>query len=140
MDDALLVRRFDGVDDLVRDGQRLVERQRSLRQALCERRPLDELHHEGRCATRLLESVHLCDVRVVERGQQLGLALEARQALAIGGEKARENLHRDIAIELRVAGPIHLPHAASAYCAEDLVGSEAGTGVEGHLTDGEVGL
>ena len=39
MDDALLVRRFERVGDLPRDGQRLVERDRPARDALGERRP-----------------------------------------------------------------------------------------------------
>ena len=46
MDDALLVRGFERLGDLPRDRQRLVERNRPPRDAVGERRSLDELHHE----------------------------------------------------------------------------------------------
>ena len=46
MDDALLVRRFERLGDLLRDRQRLVERNRPLRDAVGQRRPLDQLHHQ----------------------------------------------------------------------------------------------
>ena len=46
MDDALLVRRFERLGDLPRDRQRLVERNRALRDAIGERRPLDQFQDE----------------------------------------------------------------------------------------------
>jgi hypothetical protein len=46
MDDALLVRRFERVSDLLRDGQRLGDRDRPARHALCEVLALDEFHHK----------------------------------------------------------------------------------------------
>ncbi len=48
MDDALLVRRLEGVADLPADAHRLVERNRSLGDAIRQRRPLDELEDERR--------------------------------------------------------------------------------------------
>ena len=48
MDDALLVRRFEGGADLPADAHRLVERNRSLRDAIRERWSLDELQDERR--------------------------------------------------------------------------------------------
>ena len=47
MDDALLVRGFEGVGDLPRDGQRVVHRQRLAGDAFGERLALDQLHHQG---------------------------------------------------------------------------------------------
>ena len=46
MNDAVLVRGFERLGDLLRDRQRLVERNRPLRDAVGERRSLDQLHHE----------------------------------------------------------------------------------------------
>ena len=46
MDDPLLVRRRQRLGDLLRDWQRLVERNRSARDAVSEVFALDELHHE----------------------------------------------------------------------------------------------
>ena len=45
---------------------------------------------------------------------------------------AREDLDRDIAVQLRVARPIHLAHAASADHREDFVGADAIAGLEAH--------
>ena len=76
---------------------------------------LDELHDQrATCRRPSLEAVDLRDVRVVERGERLRLALEAHQAIRIAGERRRQHLDGDVAIELRVAGAIHLAHAARA--------------------------
>ena len=48
MDDALLVRGFERLGDLPRDGQRLVERDRPARDALGQVFALDELHDQAR--------------------------------------------------------------------------------------------
>ena len=52
MDDAVLVRRLERLGDLARDRQRFVERNRAVRDAIGERRPLDELQDERLDAVR----------------------------------------------------------------------------------------
>ena len=47
MDDALLVRRFERLGDLLRDGQRLIDGNRPLRDAVGQRRSLDQLHDQS---------------------------------------------------------------------------------------------
>ena len=47
VDDPLLVRGFERLGDLLRDGQRVVERHGSARDALRQIVAFDELHHEG---------------------------------------------------------------------------------------------
>ena len=67
------------------------------------------------------------DVRMVERGEQLRLALEARQALRVLRRTAAgSTLMRDLAAEPRVARAVDLAHAARAERRHDLVGSEPG--------------
>jgi hypothetical protein len=56
----------------------------------------------------------LRDVRMVERGQRLRLALEAGHALRIAGELVGENFQRDVTVELGVARAVDLPHSAFA--------------------------
>ena len=58
---------------------------------------------------------------MVERGQHLRLAREARQALGVAREELRQDLQRDVAIEFGVAGAIDLAHTAFAKLVEDLV-------------------
>ena len=53
MDDALLVRGFERVGDLLRDRQRFVERDRAARDALRQILALDEFHHERGAAPDL---------------------------------------------------------------------------------------
>ena len=62
----------------------------------------------------VLEAVDRRDVRMVERGEDLRLALEAREPLGIARERVGQNLQRDVAVELGVAGPIDLAHPAGA--------------------------
>ena len=83
MDDPLLVRGLERLGDLLRDRQRLVDRNRALCNSVGERRPLDQLHHERTDAVGLLQAVDLRDVRMIQRRQRLGFALEARQPLGI---------------------------------------------------------
>ena len=71
-------------------------------QPLGEVLALDELHDEGADAARLLEAVDRGDVRVLELGEELRLALEAREALGVGGERLGQDLDRDLALQLRV--------------------------------------
>src|SRR5687767_8995481 len=49
-----------------------------------KRRTLDELQHQRRPAVALLESVDSADVRVIQRGERLGFALESGDPLGIG--------------------------------------------------------
>ena len=75
MDDPLLVRGFERLGDLLRDGQCFVDRDRASRDALREILALDEFHHERRDAAALFEPVDAGDVRMVQRGEGLGFAL-----------------------------------------------------------------
>ena len=56
---------------------------------------------------------------MIQGGQNLGFALEAREALGIGGDGLGQHLDRHLAAELRVLGPIDLPHTAFAQLGGD---------------------
>jgi hypothetical protein len=58
--------------------------------------------------------VQRADVRVVEGGDALRLALEAGTELRVGRQLRRQQLERDLAIEARVARAVNLAHAARA--------------------------
>ena len=62
---------------------------------------------------------------MIERGQDLRLALEARQALGIRGKCFGKNLQRDVALQAGVARTVDLTHAAGAEDCADLIDSEA---------------
>ena len=125
MHDAALVRGFERVGDLARNRQRFVQRNGSLRDAIGERRAVDQFEDERPYVGRVLpfrpadhrrffDPVDLRDVRMVERGQHLRLALKSRDAIGIGRKELREYFYGDIAIQPRIARTIHLAHAAGA--------------------------
>jgi hypothetical protein len=58
---------------------------------------------------------------VIERGQNLRFALETEQTVFILGEERREDLDRDVAIELAVARAVHLAHATAAKEIDDRI-------------------
>jgi hypothetical protein len=105
---------------------------------LGERDALHELHDERANAARLLEPVHLRDVRMIERREDLRLPLEAREPLRVGRQRLGEHLDRDLAIEPGVARPVDLAHAPLTDGREDFVRTDATAGGERH--GGEAGL
>ena len=79
-----------------------------------------------------LEAVNGRDVRMVQRGEDFRFTLKAGDSLRVCGERLRQDLDGDIAIELRVARSVHLAHAAFADVRGDFVNAEACAGGEGH--------
>ncbi len=75
-----------------------------------------------------LTLLSLPDVRVVQRREDLGFALEASQPLGVVGEQVGQDLERHVAVELGVAGAVDLTHAAGADLGGDGVGTEGGAG------------
>src|SRR5262245_21686457 len=69
---------------------------------------------------------------MIERREHLRLAREPRATVGIGGERVRQDLQRDVAIQLRVAGPIHFAHTTRAEQADHLIAAEPRAGREGH--------
>ena len=70
---------------------------------------------------------------MVERGEHPRLALEARETIRIGGKGGGKDLDRDVAIELRVTGPVDLAHSACPDWTDDLVGVEPRPGDQWHV-------
>ena len=65
MNDPLLVRRFEGFGDLPGDGERFVDRDRPLRDAVRQRRPLDQFEDQRPDALSLFQPVDAPDVGMV---------------------------------------------------------------------------
>src|SRR5450759_2759487 len=80
----------------------------------------------------VFEPVDVADVRMVERRQHLRFTAQARESIGIGGERVRQNLQRDVAIELGIPRAVDLAHAARANERQDFVYAETGAGCEGH--------
>ena len=67
-----------------------------------------------------------------QRRDRFRLALEARQRIGIVRDGLRQDLDRDVAVELPVPRLVHLAHAARAERRQDLVGAEFRAGRETH--------
>ena len=127
--------RLERLGDLPRDRQRLVQRNRALRDPIGQRRAHRRapVRRAPSCRLqRLFEAVDRRDVGMIQRRQELRLALEAREAVRIGGEELGQDFQRDVAIEPRVARAIHLAHAARADGDDDLVSAEPCSGTHCH--------
>ena len=106
----------------------------------CPRRPasrrgLDQFEPERLHAIRFFEAVDCGDVRMVERGQQLRLTLETGDAIRITCEGFRQDLQRDLAIQLNIARAIDLAHSARPKGGENLVRAEARPIGQGHESE-----
>ena len=62
---------------------------------------------------------------MAERGQRARLADEARPAVDVQRDRHRKHLQCDVSLEARVAGAVHLPHAATTDERADLVDAES---------------
>ena len=109
MDDALLVRGFDAVDDLAQDRYRVANAHRS-----AQRFAFDVLHHQ----VVRRHVVQMTDVGVIQRRNRPRLAGEPF------GELDVRYLDRDVAVQPRIVGAIDLAHAAFTDGRLDLVGAE----------------
>ena len=140
MDDALFVGGLEGLSNLARDVQGLVQGEARARlwalgfrlwaalvtfEKISECEALDELEDEGLGVAVVFQAVDGADVGMVERGQDLGLAFEPGQPVGVLRERLGQDLQRHITVELRIARAIHLSHAALAYLAGHLVDAEA---------------
>jgi hypothetical protein len=73
------------------------------------------------------------DVGVVQRGQQLGLAVEARQPLGLARHVGRKHLDRDLAVEGGVLGLPDHAHPALADLLDQAVVQQLLSGFDGHV-------
>ncbi len=89
---------------------------------------LEQLGHGVRDAAVRAEVEDREDVRMRQRGDGLGLALEPRERVGVRGQLRREDFDGDLPVELRVARAVDLAHPARAERREDLVGAELRSG------------
>src|SRR5580704_1052368 len=135
MDDAPIVRIFQGFDNLLSDRDRFFERDPSSFDAIRQRRSFDEREHQSTRVFGVYNSVNVSDVRMIERCQHFGFALEASHAIAIAQERRGQYFQRYVTLERRVACAVNLAHATLTEQGEDLVVTEFVAFREGHVSD-----
>ena len=86
MDDPLPVRLVQRIRDLDGDLERLIQRQRALLQPLGQRVALQILHDQEVDPVLLADVMQSANVRVVQAGDGLGLALEPLLEVGVSGD------------------------------------------------------
>jgi hypothetical protein len=84
MDDALVVCSRDRPRNLGGNAERLLQPHGPGHQAIGERQAVNELHCEEGTLLPVLEPEQVRDVWMIQRGQRLGFALEAGEAIGTG--------------------------------------------------------
>ena len=105
---------------------------RALEYAGLERGPLTSSRTSAQHPFGLLEAVNVPDVRVIERSEDPGLALETSQPALVLHEGLRQHFQRDVAIEPDVACEIHLAHAAFPDAGLHHIRAETSAGLKCH--------
>ena len=125
MDDPRLVGRADGPGQGLEQSGGLARRHRFLGEALAQSAPGGELEHQIRPLVVLTDAVDGDDIRVAEPGGGQGLGAEPIALAWVGVSALEHHLQRHQPVELRVAGLIDDPHAATAQDPEYLVVADA---------------
>lgn len=113
--------RLETTGDLQRDPECLGQRHGIVSGARSQVFAFDELHDEESSPIGVFDGVDPGNVRMIERRENLGLALESRQSLRIRRQGLGQHLDRHLAPEVRVLSAIHLSHTAFADLVDDAV-------------------
>jgi hypothetical protein len=132
--DATLVCRFERVRDLSCDRDGVVDCNRSGRDAVGQRRALDQLEDQRMHSVGCLQPVDGGDVGVIHRREDLCFAGEASESVPVFPFvclRRRQHLYRDVASKVGIVCAIHLSHpAASDECDDSQVSAKDLTGTE----------
>lgn len=132
MKDALLVSELECVTDFRNDGEGLGGRKFTHAHGLAKVEALDVFHGEVVEAAGKTEIVNHNNVRMIEFGEDAGLAGESFGEMWVGAELLRQQLEGNFAIEVELARLEHEAHSATADEFNDLELREDG----GELFDG----
>jgi len=85
-----------------------------------------ELADHIRRFLELPDVVHAENAGMIQRRDGAGFQLETPQPVGIARKRLRQNLDGHLAIEARIAGTIHLSHAACAQRRQNFIRPELG--------------
>ena len=140
MHDAFFVCGGQAARDLHRDLHGLAHRQRPARKPVAQRLSFEQLGDDVRHSFVAAGVVDRKDVRVVQRADGTRFQLEASQPLGVRGQRGGQHLDRDLAAEARIARAVHLAHPSGTERGDDLVGTQTGSCIQGHLVGFPAGL
>src|SRR5688572_4477929 len=85
----------------------------------------------GLHAVRLLQTVDVRDVGMIQRGQDLCLSTESGESVGVRREGIRQHFQGIVPLERHVMRPPDLAHPALAEQGSDFVGADAATEADG---------
>lgn len=121
MYDSLRVGRIQPIRDLDRQRQQTFSLQRTPRNFVLDRHPIQKLHGDERPSLLLTNVVDSANIGVIQRRRGLRLALKAGKCLRIVSNIFREEFQSDEPVEPRVLGFIDNSHAPTAELFDDAV-------------------
>jgi hypothetical protein len=94
---------------------------------------LDQLHDQKRLAAGIvLEAIDSSDMRVIEGGECVRLALKSHEPIGVAGSRSGQELQRDGSGQPGIVGAIDLAHPTGAKQFDDLVRIHPRAGVDRH--------
>jgi hypothetical protein len=127
VNNPLFVGSLERIRNLPDDGERFIGCESAPSNPDRDRFAFDEFENESRGFRCLFQPIDRADIRVVERGEYLGLPSKSGEALGVSGELGRQ-FERNHAAQFGVASPIDRSHAAGAKHSLDFVRPEHGAG------------
>ncbi len=121
MHDSLRVSGIERISNLHTPVKDLFHIQRLAANQVLERLSLQQLHGDEVLAIRFVDLVNRADVRVVERGRGESFPLEGLAGSRIILQFCRQELQRDMAVQLEVFGFVHHTHPAAAELFNDAI-------------------
>ena len=89
--------------------------------AMLQRQPVQKLHGDERLSVLLANVINRADIRVIQCGRSLRLALKAGERLCVSGNFIGKELESDEAMQSRVLSLVDHPHPAAAQLLNDAV-------------------
>ena len=117
MNHAIFMGVFEGRGELLCERESFGERDGAFGNPVGQRGAGNQFEDQG----ALFHAVDCADVRVIESGEDLCLASEARQAVRVLGEGIGQYFDGDVAVKFGVAGAVDGAHAAFADLGGDTV-------------------
>jgi len=75
----------------------------------------------------VFQAVNRGDIRVIERGEDLGFACEAGHALKVARKNVGQDFEGYVSTELRISRAVNLPHPACAERLDNVIRAELAT-------------
>ena len=136
MDDALLVRGRQRPRDLPRIVQGFPLWNAAGIEQHTQRLSLEQLGDDIGCPVVRLHVIYGMDVRMVQGTRGSSLPLEAKQPFRVGRAGRGKDFDGNVSTKRRVAGAIHLAHAARAKQRAEFVSAEPRIRLQWHVQDG----